>query len=245
METSNGIRVIQRKPCIKVLVANSKGGCGKTTIATNLASQFANNGKPTVLIDYDPQGSSSYWLQLRPNYLPSIAGISGKRFGYLSQTQVLQHKIPRDIERVVIDTPAGISGTELYNRIKEVDIVVIPILPSPIDIHSATQFINELELTKCVGEQATKLVVIANRVKERTLMFKKLNQYLVERQLSQVMCLRDAQVYMKTHAKGMGIPDLPDMIGKKDKQNWKILTERLEQSSLHIKAKPNNFGMKA
>ena len=97
-------------------------------------------------MDFDPQGSSAYWLELRPRAAP-ITGISAYGESAATRPAAFRNRVPRHAERVVVDSPAGLSGTDLYNRISDADLILVPILPSPIDIHSAANFIREIELT--------------------------------------------------------------------------------------------------
>ena len=142
------LRVVPRTRSQHILIANSKGGCGKTTLATNLAAWFANRGRATALMDFDPQGSSAHWLKLRPQAATPISGISAYTRVGATETRSFHQRLPRGIERVVVDSPAGLSGTDLYHRIAEADLIVVPILPSPIDIHSATNFIRDIQTSR-------------------------------------------------------------------------------------------------
>ncbi len=217
---NSGLRVITRSQPRTVLVANAKGGCGKTTLATNLAAWFANGGKATALMDFDPQGSSAHWLKLRPTEAAPISGISA--YGEVSgtETRSFRNRVPRDAERVVVDSPAGLSGTELYNRISDTDLILVPILPSPIDIHSAANFIREIELTGCLREQNKQLLVIANRVRRNTVMFGKLNEFLHGLGLPRVTYTRDSQLYTRAAAQGMGVSDLHGSQIEAEKAHW-------------------------
>ena len=137
------MRVIQAQRPHRVLVLNAKGGCGKTTVATNLACQYATENEQTVLIDYDPQASSTHWLQARPKSLPPIHCVTA----FLNNNQVTrtwQLKVPDGTTRIVVDTPARLETITASKLVKEADTILIPVLASPIDIRAATQFIAEL-----------------------------------------------------------------------------------------------------
>ncbi len=214
------LRIIPRKRPRIVLIANAKGGCGKTTLATNMASWFANHDRSTALMDFDPQGSSAYWLKLRPQPAAPISGISA--FSRLSSTETrsFHNRLPRGVERVVVDSPAGLSGTELYHRISEADLIVVPILPSPIDIHSATNFIRDIQITGCLRERKKQVLVIANRVRRNTVMFGKLNEFLQGLGLPRITYTRDSQLYIRASALGLGIADIHNHQAEVENEHW-------------------------
>lgn len=214
------LRVLPRAQPRSVLVANAKGGCGKTTLATNLAAWFASRDKATALMDFDPQGSSAHWLELRPEAATPISGIAA--YGRISgtETRSFRNRLPRHVERVVVDSPAGLTGPDLYERISDADLILVPILPSPIDIHSAANFIREIEMTGALREQNKQLLVIANRVRRNTIMFSTLNKFLAELGLPRVTYTRDSQLYTRAAAQGMGISDLSGKQVEEEKTHW-------------------------
>ena len=112
-----------------ILVVNAKGGCGKTTLSTNLASYFATNDFKTVLVDFDPQESALEWLKERDqDYYYEIQGISP-----------FEHRLrfAADVDRVILDAPARVEGKQLADLVRRADIILIPVLPSPIDMRAA------------------------------------------------------------------------------------------------------------
>ncbi len=214
------LRVIPRAQPRTVLVANAKGGCGKTTLATNLAAWFATRDMATALMDFDPQASSAHWLKLRPDRAAPISGIAAYGRTSSTETRSFRNRLPRHVERVVVDSPAGLTGTDLYARISDADLVLVPILPSPIDIHSAANFIREIEITGALREQNKQLLVIANRVRRNTVMFSTLNKFLAELGLPRVTYTRDSQLYTRTAAEGLGISDLRGAQVEEEKSHW-------------------------
>lgn len=238
-QTGNSrLRVVPGRSARSVLVANSKGGCGKTTLATNLAAWFANRGSSTALMDFDPQGSSMHWLGLRPDAANSIAGIAAYGEVGGGQTRNFRNRLPRHIERLVVDSPAGLLGTELYHRISEADLILVPILPSPIDIHSAARFIGEIQMTGCLKEQNKQLLVIANRVRRNTVMFAELNRFLEKLGLPRVTYTRDTQLYTRAAAGGLGISDLKDSRSREEREHWSRIGAWIERQ-LQLRQKPS------
>ena len=158
----------------KILVINSKGGCGKTTVATNLASYFVTQDLETALMDFDPQGSSIRWLSQRPQSGTAIYGVHvASRKNNTGVTRSFQMRVPPTTERMIIDAPAGISGNELIDLLHLVDTIIVPVLPSSIDIHAVTRFIQELLVIGKVRQRGLNIAVVANRAKKIHLLIKR------------------------------------------------------------------------
>jgi chromosome partitioning protein len=220
LRRSADLRVVTRASPIRIVVANSKGGCGKTTLATNLAAFFASTGNATALVDHDPQASASHWLTLRPASAAPIVGIAAYTQPGAQQTRSFRDRLPRDIQRVVIDTPAALSGTPLYHHISTADLIVVPIVPSPIDIHAAENFIREIQLSGLLRDSDKQILVVANRVRRNTVMFRQLSDYLQESGLPRVTYTRDSQFYTRAAALGLGICDGSGSRLKAEKDHW-------------------------
>ena len=150
-----------------ILVTNAKGGCGKSTIATSLAAYFASEGYATALADFDPQGSALSWLEQRPADYAPITAVRGFETG--SKT------VPRTAEYVIIDSPAGSYGKDLDELVRKAETIVVPVLPSPIDIKAAERFVEELLNIGKVADKKAKAALVANRVRENTLIFEELD----------------------------------------------------------------------
>ena len=213
----------------RIIVINTKGGCGKTTIATNLASHYASQGFATALMDYDPQGSSSRWLKLRPRDKEEIHGINAHQRPSMQTTRVWQMRIPTETERLIIDAPAGVTGEDLHNFVQQVDTILIPVLPSPIDIHSATAFIKDLLLIGKVRSLGVRVGVIANRTRKNTLVYKSLERFLASLNLPFITSLRDTQHYVHAFERGIGIQEMWDKRVESDKSNWIPVMNWLEE----------------
>ena len=212
----------------RIIVVNTKGGCGKTTIATNLASYYASNGFVTALMDYDPQGSSTRWLKLRPQDKQAIHGINAHKRQSLQATRAWQMRVPAETERLIIDAPAGVIGEALHSFVQQVDTIIIPVLPSPIDIHSATAFIKDLLLIGKVRNLGVRVGVIANRTRKNTLVYQSLERFLVSLNLPFITTLRDTQHYVHAFERGIGIQEMWDSRVEQDKLTWNPVINWLE-----------------
>lgn len=193
----------------KILVMNTKGGCGKTTIATNLASLYAVNGCSTVLIDHDPQGSSNAWLQRRPASAPHIHGIAAYQSSGWPATRSWQMRLPQEAERIIIDTPAAIKTLDLANHLKGVNTIVVPVPASIIDIEASTLFLRELLKLPALRSGQMELVVVASRARPRTPALHHMAARFTEMGITVSGHLRDSINYIHCTDLGLGIYDLP------------------------------------
>ena len=206
-----------------ILVMNPKGGCGKSTIATNLASWYATRGKHVALADFDPQGSSLDWVGLRPAEAPKISGVQAFEDGLRA--------VPRNADVVVIDAPARSHGREVTELVRRAETVLVPVLPSAIDMRAASNFIAELLEVGRVARQQAKIAVIANRIKENTLSFDELDAYLRKLGIPYIATLRDAQNYVRAYGRGLGVFELPQYLAWQDWEQWLPLTDWLESAA--------------
>ena len=190
-----------------IMVMNAKGGCGKSTLATNIASYFANEGATVALADYDPQRSSLDWLARRPADRPEIVGVAGFDGG-------LRHA-PRNADFIIIDAPARSHGKELTDLVKHAETIVVPVLPSTID---------ELRHVGKIERKQARFGLVANRVRDNTLIFDDLDEYLVKAKAPYVAALREAQNYVRAYTRGLGIFELPEYLAWPDWDEWEPLT---------------------
>lgn len=221
----------------RIIVLNSKGGCGKTTIATNLASQYACLGLSTSLMDYDPQGSSTRWLSLRSKERPFIQGVEAYKKPRGNVTRVWQNRVIPDTDRVILDAPAGVDHTQLLDFVRQVNTIIIPVLPSPIDIHAATRFVEDLLLVAKVRQAGVRVAVVANRAKRNTKIYQSLERFLKTLHLPFLATLRDTQNYVRAAERGIGIHEMWDKRVEDDKNNWIPLLEWLEQDNTEWQSK--------
>jgi len=220
----------------RILVLNSKGGCGKTTVATNLASLYAGYGIPTALMDYDPQGSSMRWLSQRPKDKPAIHGVRAYQRTNAAMTTSWLMRLPPETERVIIDAPAGVTGQQLVNYVQRVDTILIPVLPSPIDIHAATHFIKDLLLIGKIRSAGVRVGVMANRAKKNTLVYQSLERFLKTLHLPLLATLRDTQNYVHAVERGIGVHELWDKRAEGDRMQWVHMYEWLEDRRAKLTA---------
>jgi chromosome partitioning protein len=203
-----------------ILVMNPKGGCGKSTVATNLASWYATRGQRVALADFDPQCSSMDWIGLRPEDTPEISGVPAFEEGLRA--------VPRNADVTIIDAPARSHGREVTELVRRAETILVPVLPSTIDMRAASSFIMELLEVGRVARQQAKIAVIANRIKENTLSFDELDVFLRKLRIPYVATLRDAQNYVRAYARGLGIFELPHYLAWQDWEHWMPLVDWLE-----------------
>jgi len=220
-------RVVAQVKPKRLLIANAKGGCGKTTIATNTASYFAKQGNKVAMIDYDPQGSSEQWIAARGHALPSIYSVAAFRKDATNTTRSFQLKVPINTSHIIIDTPAGVTGNVLSDHLRHCDLILIPVVPSVIDIRAATNFIKEVLLSPGFRIKPKPIAVIANRVKRNTLGYNKLEVFLNSLNIPFITTIRDTQQYVRAAEFGMGIFDFTQPQAK-DLSEWQPLIKWLE-----------------
>ncbi len=211
----------------RITVINLKGGCGKTTIATNLASALAGLGRATTLMDYDPQASSIYWLKQRAQEESEINGIAAYSTNQ-PVTRSWQLQLPRDTEFVIVDTPAGLKGLEMVDQVNGSHTILIPVLPSSIDTHATADFIRDLYMIAKVKPKRIRLCIICNRVRSNTLSFQALERFLEVLDIPVIAKLRDTQNYVKAAELGLGIHELGSRADKRDLQHWRQIVNWLD-----------------
>ena len=196
----------------QIMVINAKGGSGKTTIATNLASYFATLNKKVTIIDYDPQGSSLAWLAARSSAKAPIQGIAGFKKN--------AERPKRNTDIVIMDAPAAVHGAELTKMVRKAKTILIPVLPSPIDMRAATAFIKELKACAPVSQKKAKLALVANRSRDITNIFWELEEFLSAQRLPYLTMLRDSQNYVRAAERGLGIYEMGPAATAVDRDQW-------------------------
>lgn len=221
-----------------ILVANAKGGCGKTTLSTNLASRYARRGRPVSLLDLDPQQSAGTWLNLRrQSGLDDIHGLSLPIGGGFSRGK-LATTLRTARPCLIIDSPAGLEGEALDALLSVSQVVLVPVLPSPLDIRAATRFLQTLMLTRSYRMRPRRLAVVANRTRQRTVMFSQLERFLASLKIPYLVSLRDTQLYVHAAGEGKGLAELDNERTEAHLAQWQQLEEWLEIQRQLIRSMP-------
>lgn len=193
-----------------ILVANPKGGCGKTTLATNLAGHFANKGAKVTLCDLDRQQSSLRWMAFRDEAVPQVTG-------YFAGNQVLFNP-PQESDWVVLDAPAGLQGYKLSDYLRRVDKVVVPVVPSVFDMAATEDFLNSIR-QEMRGKRGA-IGIVAMRVDPRTRAAGMLEEFLNHFDIPILTYLRNTQNYVNAAAAGLSVFDPPRARHRRDVEQW-------------------------
>lgn len=202
-----------------VVVANPKGGVGKSTLATNIAGYWANQGHAVMLGDIDRQQSSRLWLDLRPPAARPIASWDVQA-GFIVRP-------PQGITHVVLDTPAGLRGLQLNDALRQADRVLVPVQPSIFDIYATREFIDELMQAR--GRNGPEVGLVGMRVDERTLAAEQLHRFTESLGLPVLASLRPTQNYVHLAARGLTLFDLAPGRVRRDLEQWQGLCRWLDQ----------------
>lgn len=196
-----------RKNLNTIVVLNPKGGCGKTTLATNIASYYARRGPMPAVMDCDPQGSTMSWLDKRDASRPPIHGIAAYKKA-LHETRSWQLRVPTETTNLIVDSPASLARDALREVTRDATSILVPVLPSSIDIHAASRCIADLLLVAKIDRRDNKLAVVANRTRQNTRSFDKLMRFLDSLGIPIIAVLRDSQNYVRATEHGLGLIDM-------------------------------------
>ena len=195
----------------KIMVLNAKGGSGKTTIATNLASYYASKNLTVVLADFDPQKSSLDWLAVRsPSKMPILA-YDGVRKRGASQSAA---------DVCIMDTPAALHGRDLHNMIRRAETIVVPVIPSALDMRAVSEFCNEIRSAPAITGKRAKVAVVGNRVRVQTKVAWQLDEFLLSLRFSFPTHLRDSMNYVRAAEKGLGIFEMSRYATRIERDDW-------------------------
>ena len=210
-----------------IVVLNPKGGCGKTTLASNIASAYAQGGPVPAVMDCDPQGSTMRWLEKRSGSRPPIHGIAAYKHS-MQATRSWQLRVPTETVNLVVDSPASLTHDELREVTRDATSILVPVLPSSIDIHAASRCIADLLLVAKIDRRDRKLAVVANRTRQNTKSFDKLMRFLDSLGIPIIAVLRDSQNFVHAAEEGIGICELPPHRIRKDIEQFQLIMEWLE-----------------
>jgi chromosome partitioning protein len=212
------------------LVINSKGGAGKTTVSTNLASYFAANNIPAAIMDYDPQGSCMNWLRLRTPALGKIHGANAapQKAGGLRS---LAMHVPAGTRQLIIDAPAGASGLLLQDMLARAHCILVPVQPSAIDIHATANFIRDLLVVGRLRSRNVRLAVVANRVRRSSPVYQPLERFLNSLGLPFLARLGDSEVFVEAAESGAGIFEMDPSASAAEREQFRPIVEWVDPES--------------
>ncbi|HZF30615.1 MAG TPA: AAA family ATPase [Gammaproteobacteria bacterium] len=200
------------------LVINAKGGVGKTTVVTNLASYFASRRIPTTIADCDPQGSSLNWIQQRSPDAFKVHGADLSPRG-APGASITRRQIPRETKQLIIDAPAGPSRLLLQDLLARTQAILIPVAPSAIDVHATANFIKELLLVGQVRFRNIRVAVVANRVRSARPVYAPLEKFVASLQISFLTKISDSDAYVDAAENGLGVFEMPvDICGAEQRE---------------------------
>lgn len=212
-----------------IMVLNAKGGCGKTTISTTLACYFAGQGYKTALMDYDPQNSSHHWLDMRKPSQPQIRSIDAAR-SRTGMTRTWQLHTGVETEVVVIDTPAGVTGGQLVELFNKADSILIPVMPTVIDLQAVEGFLAELMRFAKNRLHGKRIAMVINRVRFKTATYEKIEQLSKRMGVPLIGSLRDTHNYAIAMESGMGICEMKPGATSKDRKQWQPIINWLHEA---------------
>ena len=221
---------------IKITIMNGKGGSGKSTIATNLATVLSTHANSVTLIDNDPQCSSMRWLKERPHSSIPIKGLTASEVTGLRNIKLWTSSIGPETRYVIIDTQAGLRGMELSDAIDRSDMIIIPVLPSAIDMRATADFVAQLFLSKSYRRTRKPIGVVANRVINDSIIYRKLQKFLLSLRINFISTFNDNKAYLWAAEKGVGIFELNEPSVDREKVEWDLLLKWVEDKKKAVQA---------
>jgi len=201
-----------------ILIANPKGGCGKTTLTTNIAGYLARRGKRVAVLDMDRQQSSSLWIKNRPKNLPPI------------HLMKYNKEADKPSNWLIIDTAAGLSGSDLaFSLLKQASKIIVPVVPSLYDLDASRNFLTELVNEKKIRGSDCEIGVVGMRMAPRTRASGKLEEFLDVLELPVLAYLRETQIYVNAAFEGKSIFDLPRYLAERELEQWAYMQQWLRK----------------
>jgi chromosome partitioning protein len=224
------------------LVINPKGGSGKTTLAINLASYFAATNVATAIMDYDPQGSSLNWLRSRAPQAMRIHGANAAP-GRGSRLRSFEMYVPPETRQLIIDAPAGASGAVVQQMLDRAHCIIVPVVPSVIDLHAAETFVKQLLATRWVRESYSRLAVVANKVRRSMPVYQPLERFLNSLNLKLLARLIDSDLYLKAAETGLGIFEIDPALSVAERKQFMPIAEWVDRRHAAPAAAANSEGV--
>lgn len=211
-----------------IIVINSKGGSGKTTMACNIAAHYAVEGHKVALVDFDRQQSALDWLEDRPENRPEIIGLDGNKRSAAT---------PRGMDYIIMDAPAATHGKQLEDLLSRARTAIIPVIPSPVDLNAAERFIEEILDVGRVLRNKVRIATVANRVRENSPGRWEIEEYLNSlklpdgRKMPFIAMLRNTQNYVNAAERGLSIFEIAPSRAEYDLELWKPLIRWLNSKN--------------
>ena len=219
----------------RIVVLNPKGGSGKTTLAINLASYYASCQQKPVLMDFDPQGSSVRWVKKRQAAQAPIHVIAAFE-NDARTTRAFQMRVPPGTTHVIVDTPAALGSSRMPEITRDADKIIVPVLPSDIDIHAASRCMRDLLLVAKIRREDDRIGVVANRIRRNTLTYQSLIRFLQTLGIPIITTIRDSQNYVRAAELGIGVHEMKSYIAREDVEQWAPLIDWLEKPAANAPA---------
>jgi chromosome partitioning protein len=212
----------------RIVVLNPKGGSGKTTLAINLASYYASCQQKPVLMDFDPQGSTVRWVK-KPQQAQAPINVIAAFENDARTTRAFQMRVPPGTTHVIVDTPAALDSPRMPDITRDAHKIIVPVLPSDIDIHACSRCIRDLLLVAKIRREDDRLGVVANRIRRNTLTYQSLIRFLQTLGIPIITTIRDSQNYVRAAELGMGVHEMKSYIAREDVEQWAPLVDWLEK----------------
>ena len=215
----------------KIVVINPKGGCGKSTLSTNVASSLAQSGPPPTLVDCDPNGFSMRWLEKRPAKRPPVFGIEAYDISEETARPIGEQLSPES-KTIIFDLPAAITSRQQIEFTYLADSLLVPVMPSVVDVYSATRFIADLLLDQQIDRRDKKLAIVASRVRRNTRSYQMLQRFLRSLKIPVIAEFRDSQNFVAAMDAGLGVCELAPYRIRNDIEQIGALMNWLDRSTV-------------
>lgn len=218
----------------RISIMNGKGGSGKSTLATNLAALLSSHDESVTLVDNDPQCSSIRWLGERPHNMTVIKGVTVSETARLKNIRLRSGAVGAKTSYVITDTQAGLRGLDLTDVIDRSDMMIIPVLPSAIDMRVTADFVAQIFLNRSYRNKPKPLGVVANRVINDSIIYRKLQKFLLSLKINFISTFRDNKAYLEAAEKGAGIFELNLSNLEEERQEWQLLLRWIEDKKAKL-----------